>query len=103
MSGNAVAWYHENEWSCLHPFRCLIFKHLGSVIGGSFMTGFFTIGDYFFDLVKPEPFEDPESLHVRFFDQSCQPCYKVFDLVRSDAMALINLTGNPFCNAARYC
>lgn len=28
---------------------------------------------------------------------------KIFDLVRSDAFAYINLTGNPYCNSARYC
>ena len=27
----------------------------------------------------------------------------MFELVRSDAMAYINLTGNPYCNSARYC
>ena len=27
----------------------------------------------------------------------------LWDLVRSDAMAFVCVTGNPFCNSARYC
>lgn len=33
----------------------------------------------------------------------CDCLRKTFDLVRSDAMAYINLTGNTYCNSARYC
>lgn len=56
ISGNAVSWYYfpaNGQWSCAHPIRTLMYKHFGSVVGGSFMTGFFTIGDYMLDLISP--------------------------------------------------
>lgn len=56
ISGNAVSWYYlpENkQWSWLEPLKFLICKHMGSVIAGSFMIGFFTVGDYLHDLIKP--------------------------------------------------
>lgn len=53
IAGNAVAWYYSADWSCQTPMSNLICKHFGSVVAGSFMTGFFSIGDYFFDLIKP--------------------------------------------------
>lgn len=82
----------------------MVTKHFGSVIGGSFMTGFFTVGDYIFDLIKPKETRGRAAGGcANLFNKSCSCCTKVFDLVRSDAMAYINLTGNPYCNSARYC
>lgn len=106
VSGNAVSWYYlkeDNQWSCLHPLKTLILKHFGSVVGGSFMTGFFTIGDYLLDILKPSVDSKKSGIHYKLFNTCCGPCDKVFDLVRSDAMAYINIAGNPYCNAARYC
>ena len=37
------------------------------------------------------------------FQTCCNPCLKVFELVRSDALAFVNLSGNPYCNSSRYC
>lgn len=67
------------------------------------MTGFFTIGDYIFDLVKPPVTAKKSGCYYKTFKTCCNPCVKLFDLVRSDAMAYINIAGNPYCNAARYC
>jgi len=83
--------------------QTLLCKHFGSVVGGSFMTGFFSIGDYLFDLVKPRVDAVKTGCYYKTFNTACSPCTKVFDLVRSDAMAYINIAGNPYCNAARYC
>ena len=38
----------------MYPVKLLLCKHLGSVIAGSFMTGFFSIPDLIFDLLKPD-------------------------------------------------
>lgn len=80
--------------------KTLVCKHFGSVIAGSFMTGFFTLGDYIFDLLKGE---SDGGCWDRFLGCFCGPCLHLFELVRSDAMAYINLTGNPYCNSARTC
>jgi hypothetical protein len=53
ISGNVVSWYYGTGESCFQPFKVFLCKHFGSVVGGSFMTGFFTIGDILFDLIKP--------------------------------------------------
>jgi hypothetical protein len=81
----------------------LITKHFGSVIGGSFITGYFSIVDYLFDLIKPPSRNDEDSAYSSYFNFACGSCLKLLDLVRSDSMAYINLTGVPFCNSARYC
>lgn len=67
------------------------------------MTGFFTVGDYIFDLIKPRVTQSKDDCYKKCHGKLCSPCKKVFDLVRSDAMAYINITGNPYCNSARYC
>ncbi len=66
------------------------------------MTGFFSIGDYLFDLIKHSDKED-EGCCAQCLNYACGCCVKVFDLVRSDAMAYINTAGVPYCNSARYC
>ena len=90
----------------MNPKKTLITKHFGSVVAGSFMTGFFALGDYIFDLIKPssKESEEDEGCWDKIFKSAlCMCCTKTFDLVRSDAMAYINLSGNPYCNSARYC
>lgn len=98
-----MSWFFGADWSCLHPLKTLVCKHFGSVVGGSFMTGFFTLGDYLFDLIKPRVTSKPTSMHVRCWKTCCGSCTKLFSLVRSDAMGYINIAGNPYCNSARYC
>ena len=66
------------------------------------MTGFFSLGDYLVDLFKPHN-DDDESCHGSCYKWCHGACLKVFDLVRSDAMAYINAAGIPYCNSARYC
>lgn len=97
VSGNAVAYYFDKDWSCIHPLKTMTCKHLGSIVGGSFMTGFFGLGDFIFDLLKGVP------CCTSFLTTCCVPCLKLFELVRSDAMAYINITGIPFCNSSRTC
>ena len=66
------------------------------------MTGFFSIGDYLLDLIKHSDKEE-SGCCAQCVDYVCTCCIKVFDLVRSDAMAYINTAGVPYCNSARYC
>ena len=61
------------------------------------MTGFFGLGDFIFDLLK-----GTSTCH-RILKTFCMPCLKLFELVRSDSMAYINITGIPFCNSSRTC
>lgn len=65
------------------------------------MTGWFAIPDYIFDCFRSDAPRSDQS------QSSCQRCTNYvddfFDLVRSDSMSYIYLTGNPYCNAARYC
>ena len=105
MSGTTVLWYYEKEEECCgcYPLKLLFCKHFGSVIAGSFMNGFFSILDYIFDFLKPNVEENPEGCYTTCFTSCCSPCLSLFELVRSDAMAYVNLTGNPYCNSARYC
>ncbi len=80
----------------------MIAKHLGTVIAGAFMTGFFTLFDAIFDFLRPE--------HDHCFSFYINCCTKLnfifkdfFDFVRSDALAYVNLAGNPYCNSSRFC
>ena len=76
---------------------------MGSVIGGSIITGFFSILDYIYDIFK----SDGEDMEQGGCQKCCHKylsqCLKLFELVRSDAMAYIVVAGTPFCNAARNC
>lgn len=75
---------------------------MGSVIGGSFIIAFFTFFDFILDFFKPNA-ANPNSAYANCHKAVCSPCTNCLDLVRTDSMAYINLTGNPFCNSARYC
>lgn len=67
------------------------------------MTGFLSFFDFVFDFIKPDENANPDGAYTKFYRKTCSCCMGIFDLVRSDAMAFINLTGNPFCNSSRYC
>jgi hypothetical protein len=71
-------------------WKLLILKHLGSVIGGSFITLLEFIPDLIIDLFRKTYTSE---------NGCCGP----FDLVRSDALALVSLSGMPYCNSAKYC
>lgn len=76
-------------------------KNFGSVVAGSFMVGWFTVPDYIFDCFRSDA---PRSEEVQSSGERCLNYVdNFFDLVRSDSMSYIYLTGNPYCNAARYC
>lgn len=48
----------------------------------------------------------PNNIHnayAKCYTNCCFWLYGFFDLVRSDSMAFIHLTGLPYCNASRYC
>lgn len=100
MSGNAVNYYFSQPTNCCQPFNRLVTYHWGSVCAGSFMTGLFALPDAIFDFFKPE---NILSGYAKCYTQCCFWLYGFFDLVRSDAMAFIHLTGLPYCNSARYC
>jgi hypothetical protein len=62
VSGNAVHWFLEENKGDNHPHVhknafypaiVMVKKHLGSVIAGAFMTGFFSIFDAIFDFLRP--------------------------------------------------
>jgi len=59
VSGEAVHWYFGKNQIFCDPFKYLLCKHLGSVIGGSFVVAFFTIFDFIFDFFKPDYNADP--------------------------------------------
>jgi hypothetical protein len=82
----------------------MLFKHLGSIIGGSFITSFFFSAlDYLFDIFKPNHLQHPDSSYTTFYTDRCKLCSVFFDLIREDAISFITLTGNPYCNSSRYC
>lgn len=61
------------------------------------MNAFFGVLDFIFDTLIP----DVES------NNFCGKCVNsftaFFDLVRSDALSFVYLTGQAYCNSARYC
>ena len=83
-------------------FSRLLRCHFGSVVGGAFLNGFFNLIDFLLEALRCYP------------DGACPPCASccdcllgccgdIFDLVRTDVYAYINLTGIAYCNAARNC
>lgn len=83
-----------------YPLKLQIANNLGSVIACSFITSFFAIFDLIFDIFKPS---SKEGLYGRFCDCCCGWLLRIWDLVRSDTMSYVILSGNPYCNSARYC
>lgn len=61
------------------------------MIAASFMDIFF-IPDLVLDFFRSDSSE-----------HEAGGCFKFFDLVRSDAMAYVALTGNPYCHSSKYC
>lgn len=73
----------------------LVFKHLGSVIASAFINSFFFVPDLLLDFCRSDTTGNEE--------RYSEGCLRFFDLVRADAMAYIALTGNPYCQSAKYC
>lgn len=86
------------------PAKYFITYHFGSVVASSFIAGWFAGPDYIFDCVRSDavtPLGEGQQLSI---SQRCMNRVDdFFDLVRSDCMAYIYMTGNPYCNSARYC
>lgn len=103
ISDQTVNWCYAKPYGLFAPFKLLLCKHLGSVIAGSFMTGFIGWMDIIFDTLKPRKNADSEGRYNACYYRFCEQCISIFDLVREDAMSFISLTGNPYCNSSRYC
>lgn len=94
-----MEWYYDNPCGCCNGLFTLACKHIGSVIACSFMTAFFGIFDFIFDALIPDCDNNSSNPLVK-----CCNCFAgYFDLVRSDSMTFVYLTGNAYCNSARYC
>jgi hypothetical protein len=65
------------------------------------MTGFFSIFDYLFDVLRPE--ETSNNAYKNIYNSCCVSLGNFFNLVRSDAMTFIFISNNPFCNSSRNC
>lgn len=79
------------------PLKYLFRYHFGSVVAASFINLVFSLFDYIFDVLRADTNNDaPRHSLLSAMDS-------LFDLVRSDSLAYINLSGNPYCNSSRYC
>lgn len=96
ISAEAVEWYYRKPSACTNATFTLVCKHLGSVIACAFMNAFFGIADFIFDALIP-PMDD---------SNNCYYCFNrfagFFDLARSDSLTVVYLSGNAYCNSARY-
>lgn len=61
------------------------------------MNGFFGITDFIFDAIIP-PLDDNNG-----FFYCINRFAGFFDLARSDALTVVYVSGNAYCNSARYC
>lgn len=102
VSGNAVDWYWTRNSSCYQPYQRLVCKNWGSVVGGSFLNAFFEVPTLLIELVVCHPNTCCSKIGT-FCYNICNIFTCFFELVRTDAYSYINLTGIPFCDAARQC
>lgn len=61
------------------------------------MNAFFGIADFICDALIPELPEDNGCFHC------INKFAAYFDLARSDALTIVYVSGNAYCNSARYC
>ena len=108
VAGNAVDWYWINQdrgdekTHCYGSYSRFLFKHWGSVVGGSFLNAFFEIPTLIIELLTCHPEACCPKLGTCCHNScNCITCF--FDLVRTDAYSYINMSGIPFCNSARQC
>lgn len=90
------------ESNCCIPVSRFFKYNFGSVAGGSFLNAFFNFIDFLFETLRcyPDGCCGMCAPCSNLFSRCCG-CF--FDLVRNDAYSYINLTGIPYCNAARNC
>lgn len=101
ISAQVVNWHYKKDPGFFYPFQLLLMKHLGTVIAGSFMTGFFALPDFLLDTVKPN--KNKDTAYSQCYNKYCSGAISLFDLVREDALVFVNMTANPYCNSSRYC
>lgn len=99
MGGNAINFYFHLTPSHCGPLSRVLRFHFGSVVLGSFLTGFLGLADALFELVRPHS----DGCYGRCFTPLCGWLSSLLHLVRSDAMAYVNLSGLDYCSSARYC
>lgn len=97
VSAEAVEWYYNKGSACGNGAFTLVCKHLGSVIACAFMNAFFGIADFIFDSLIPTCDDGKGGLFY-----CCNRFAGFFDLARSDSLSLVYLSGNAYCNSARY-
>lgn len=96
-------WYlDEKDRSIFSPLQIMFTAHFGSVVGASFMTAFFSIGDFIFDCMRPDPSLCPQ-YYTNCFNAGFSWLEEIFSLVRSDSLTFVQMAGKPYCNSARYC
>ena len=60
IAANSAKWYYlqlpedSPPHHLLAPLKTLVFSHLGSVVAGSFLTGWFSLFDYLFDCLRSD-------------------------------------------------
>lgn len=102
VSGNAVDWYWTRNSSCYQPYQRLVCKNWGSVVGGSFLNAFFEVPTLLVELLVCHPNTCCSKMGTVCYN-TCNIFTCFYELVRTDAYSYINLTGIPFCDAARQC
>ena len=84
----ACNWYFQKEEAgCCQPFKWLMCRNIGSVIGGSLLSALFYFPNLLISFLCPQ--------------SDCCFC-NFFDLARSDVYAYIYLTGNSYCPSSRH-
>lgn len=97
VSSHTINWYLKIPNDCnsvTNTLKLLFCKHLGSIIGGAFVNGFFFVTQAVVDLIRS----------CRNSKIKSNQCFlNAIDLARSDAISFIILTGTPYCNSSKYC
>lgn len=97
ISAEAVEWYYGKGSACGNGVFTLVCKHLGSVIACAFMNAFFGLADFIFDALIPS-YDEEDNICFYWINRFAG----FFDLARSDSLTLVYLSGNAYCNSARY-
>jgi hypothetical protein len=100
MSGMAVGWHFTGDRDLQLSLVRLFRFHWGSVAGGAFLLNILYPFDLVYDLLKPKQTVRGNSCLSGF---CCCCCERVLDLARTEAMAMVNLLGTPYCNSSRLC
>jgi hypothetical protein len=100
VSGAAISWYFHFPPDQCQIIRRMLRFHLGSVLAAAFMTGVFWLPDLLLDLLRPR---NDQGLYGRCFGCAFGWLNSLFQLVRSDALAYVNLASMSYCDSARFC